>query len=734
MAELHLGFTGWAAPYFVASAIVWSMAGLVFLRGRGALRLPFVALLVTVGFTLASTGLVFSATDVRSATWLTRLSQGLSTWTAPSAVAFASASTGRPLVRLRRASLALAALGCALSLATPWVITSARAYAYGFAGRPGPLYPLALAATSGSLAAPWVIVGHLRRRERGPLDWRQLELVAAASVIGGLAFVDTLPVMGVPMPPLGWLPLTVSTAALLLAIVRYRLLDIRVAMRRTLLWLGFTLVGALPFVAVAVALVPRLGEHPLEQGVFFAALVVGMRTYVVALQPRLERLVGRRQLDLDAELARLANQAGTLQTTEELGRAIDGFLAAVDRRLAALVVIDPSGRPRVALSAWGAVPAPSRGSPLLHELHGARSLISRDHARGPARLELERACVRWGAEYLAPLVEGDRLHGLIAISPKLGGGLADTVELEALDRICVTVTAALAGARLYEQLRTLSRELEQKAEARKQSLARALEDLSGAEARLVESEKLASLGQIVAGVAADLSEQVEIAFAEVARLRDQAELLVVAAEETRASRPELADARFDEASRDVGPLLDAVTEGARRAHVIAEELATFAPAQGPAHAGRRAARLDALIDSTLTLASAQLDGVNVVRDYDASLPAVDVEPEPLGQVILNLILNAAQAMRGAGTLTLSTRRRPGVAELAVADTGPGIAPEVLPRIFEPFFTTKGPQAGTGLGLSISYGIVARQGGRLAVESAPGRGSVFRVELPLPAGD
>src|SRR5439155_710332 len=112
------------------------------------------------------------------------------------------------------------------------------------------------------------------------------------------------------------------------------------------------------------------------------------------------------------------------------------------------------------------------------------------------------------------------------------------------------------------------------------------------------------------------------------------------AEEARAARPELADARFDEASRDVGPLLDAVTEGARRAHVIAEDLATFAPAE-PApmpHGARRAANLGALIDVTLKLASAQLDG-----------------------------------------------------------------------------------------------IVQRQGGRITVESALGRGTTFRVELPLPVG-
>jgi len=193
-------------------------------------------------------------------------------------------------------------------------------------------------------------------------------------------------------------------------------------------------------------------------------------------------------------------------------------------------------------------------------------------------------------------------------------------------------------------------------------------------------------------------------------------------------------------ARDLSPILDAVSEGARRALAIASDLSGFASAEEPpvpasvatsdaAHA-RRPAHLAALIDSTLTLVTGNLADVAVVRDYDEELPAIAVETGPLGQVILNLILNATQAMRGSGTLTLSTRRLDQVAELAVADTGPGIAKDVLPRIFEPFFSTKGPTTGTGLGLSISYAIVKRHGGRILVESTVGVGTTFRVQLPL----
>src|SRR5262249_42716988 len=155
----------------------------------------------------------------------------------------------------------------------------------------------------------------------------------------------------------------------------------------------------------------------------------------------------------------------------------------------------------------------------------------------------------------------------------------------------------------------------------------------------------------------------------------------------------------------LGPLLDAVSEGARRAHGITSGLERFAGTPGlePA-AERRELVLSTLIDSTLVLVSTHLHGIEVVRDYDLTLPPVPVEPGPRGQVVPNPLPNAAQAMRGAGTLAVGTRRADPWAELSIADTGPGIPPELLSRIFEPFFTTKGPASGTGLGLSISYRI------------------------------
>jgi two-component system NtrC family sensor kinase len=735
---LTLHATPWMGAYFASGAFGAVLTSLVNARGRGPVRSRLALLLGGVTAILFTTGLVFAAGDEATATLAVRFSQAVVVWLPFFGIRFAAALARKSMPILSRLTLVTAPIGSALSLFTPFIIAGTRRYPYGYAGVAGPLYPLMLAEMLTLNAIPIVLFDALRDEER-PLERRQLGNVLAAAAVGMFAFVDILPLIGIDAPPIGWIPLLGAAGGLLLAIVRHRFLDIRMALRRALWWLASTLGGAALLAAILWPLARFTGGRRLPLVLVSAAGLFMMRVWLGVGQSRLDRLVGRRRRDLDAEMAQLTDSAATLQTTEELGRAVDRFLAALDRRLSALVVIEPTGRPRVTWSAWGSVPAPARNSPLFGDLFQARLIVSRDQVRGSGSVEIQRACVRWGAEYLAPLIDGEELLGVIAIAPKAGGSLADALELEALDRMNVTITAALASARLYERLRGLHDELEEKAEARQVSLAKALRDLRGAEQRLVQSEKLAALGQIVGGVAADLADEVAGVHARVAEVRAHTETVARAVAERLDHDPALADDELRDMSRDLGPLLDAVGEGGRRALAIAQDLSRFAPSADEEEGGpreRAPARLEELVDSTLKLCAGHLRQVNVVRQYDSALPPVAVETGPLGQVVLNLVLNATQAMRGVGTLTLITRRcdldgrSNGGAELAVRDTGPGIEPEILPRIFEPFFSTKGHTLGTGLGLSVSYGIVERHGGRIHVESALGAGTTFRVQLPL----
>ncbi|HZS11028.1 MAG TPA: ATP-binding protein, partial [Nitrospirales bacterium] len=142
--------------------------------------------------------------------------------------------------------------------------------------------------------------------------------------------------------------------------------------------------------------------------------------------------------------------------------------------------------------------------------------------------------------------------------------------------------------------------------------------------------------------------------------------------------------------------------------------------------------LNAVVDRVLFLTEHTLSAsqVKLEKDLCRDLPNILVDAHMIEQVLMNLVLNAVQAMKGGGTIRVRTRLVDDRCAIEVEDTGCGIPPNLLPRIFDPFFTTKGTGEGTGLGLSVSLGIVERHGGELLVESEVGRGSTFTVLLPL----
>ena len=267
--------------------------------------------------------------------------------------------------------------------------------------------------------------------------------------------------------------------------------------------------------------------------------------------------------------------------------------------------------------------------------------------------------------------------------------------------------------------------------------------LQETEAQLVHAEKMRSLGQLVAGVAHELNNPMSFVLANLQHVRVVVERLQRAAGARAAlplpgaARPSV-DARWPDGGIDalvaeVPALLDDCEEGARRAVGIVAELRTFSRTNE--HDAWRLADVHRGLESTLTmLAWRCARRVVVHRDFGA-IPAVECLPGQLNQVFMNLLSNALDALGAhGGNIWVTTRAHPvpGGAEgvrISVRDDGCGMTEAVRVRACEPFFTTKPVGQGTGLGLSVSFAIVARHGGVLAVESAPGAGSTVAVTLP-----
>jgi len=235
-------------------------------------------------------------------------------------------------------------------------------------------------------------------------------------------------------------------------------------------------------------------------------------------------------------------------------------------------------------------------------------------------------------------------------------------------------------------------------------------DAKKAEDGLRQAQKLASLGRLSAGLAHEINNPLSALSGEVQMVLE------------RARDPKLAASL-----RFMGRV-------SSRIENIVKGLLEFSR-QDPA-ADRQPVRIHDVLERTLKLVERRmrLAGIRVVQRYGRPMPLLHANRGQLEQVFMNVILNSRDAMPGGGVLTVSTRKAPGgFVEVAVSDTGAGIAREHLDHVFEPFFSTKDPGRGTGLGLPISHGIVSRHGGTIRISSEAGRGARVFVRLPVAHG-
>ncbi len=318
-------------------------------------------------------------------------------------------------------------------------------------------------------------------------------------------------------------------------------------------------------------------------------------------------------------------------------------------------------------------------------------LLITDLANDPRVIPEHRETIRrqgYRAALTVPVKVGDRTVGVLSIRTRRSEGYS-AEDLRTATAFASQAAVALENSRLFQETQ------------------RAYAELSETQAQLLQAGKLAAVGRLAAGVAHEVNNPLTV-------IVGQAQLLRL-----KSTDPEVLDKT------------ERICASAMRAARIISELQTFARPQ----AGQLSAvSLADVIQSVLGLHEQTLrnNGIGVDKEIAPGLPWVWGNAQQLGQVVLNLLLNAEQAVAQSGErpcITVRLTTREGGVRLVVSDTGPGIAPENLPRIFEPFFTTKPVGQGTGLGLSICYSIVAAHGGKIWAESEPGKGAALVVELP-----
>ena len=337
-----------------------------------------------------------------------------------------------------------------------------------------------------------------------------------------------------------------------------------------------------------------------------------------------------------------------------------------------------------------------------------------------------------------PLLREDTVIGSLVIRRRSEDGFAPTL-VTLMQTFAGQAVLAIENARLFQELATRGEE------ARRARIAAetALVDLRRAQDRLVQSEKMASLGQLTAGIAHEIKNPLNFVnnFSDLSvDLLD--ELHDAVGPDKIAIAAELR-AEIDDLTATLKGNLEKIAQPGRRADSIVKNMLLHSRS-GPSE--HRAIDLNTAVDEALNLAyhgaRAETPGFNITmeKDLDPQIGAVDLYPQEFTRVMLNLIGNAFYATRRRAeqmpnkhfepTLRLTTRGLGEQVEIRVRDNGTGISDAVREKIFEPFFTTKPAGEGTGLGLSLSYDIVVKQhGGQLTVESQPGVFTEFVVTLP-----
>jgi len=260
---------------------------------------------------------------------------------------------------------------------------------------------------------------------------------------------------------------------------------------------------------------------------------------------------------------------------------------------------------------------------------------------------------------------------------------------------------------MVDSIKTMKLELEEWGKTLEQKVEKRTEELITVQAQMAQSAKMASLGRLAAGVAHEINNP----------LGGILTFSMLALEECDEEHP-------------MRQNLEIIVKQTLRCRETVKGLLDFARQSSQA-----ASRTDinAVVDKTLSLLEGQsiFQNVRTIRSLQPSIPPASIDAGQLQQVVVNIVLNAVDAMEEAGTLTVETCAVPdsGQVLVKIGDTGKGIPSDIMPYIFEPFFTTKKVGKGTGLGLSIVHGIVTRAGGKVEVKSSP-RGTTFTVRLAV----
>lgn len=745
-----------AFPGFLFLGLAYALVGLFYLGvglwvWRRRPHDPGAPWLVTLGI-VAATQLSQPAPDDALGRQLNLLAAAMLPLYGPVALGLAGAFTGVRLGRvLRRVRGVVFVAAPLLTVALP---LSFEVWARGAASNQA--FRAAMVLSGAELALSIGLFLWVCRRamyaDHPPAVRRRARILAIAAALSfGLPALELMLYPFIKEPPLilvvpNLLCLVTFPVTLGYAIVRYQLFDLRVVLRRGVVYAGLSLLVSLAFVGVVLLLVQLVGVRAQSTTALWLTsflLVVGIGLLQLRVQALVDRWVHRKRDRYAAEVEAVS---------EQLVRA-HSLAAAIEIARRAFVETMRLSRAYVSLLQDGKVSCVMLGNHVDPET-GARPEVLPDRFNIEDLAPVHRA---WSQEAMTTAYDADSLPSMPGAQPLAGefwsrfglevvvplarkrDGRADTVgflllgprrdgrPLDVEDRNLVhtlghQLTVAVENALAFEQIQALKEGLEDRVQARTRDLERALADLKSAEATIIESEKQAMLGRLVAGLVHEINSPLGV-------LRSSADTLQRVLTKLEQDIEQVGTS--DGAQKRLRMARDLVAlqrGGGARIGALVDSLKNFVSLDEA-----RQKHVDVLegIDSALHILAGEIgDSVRVIREYPAKVPSVWAHAQRLNEAFLHVLQNAVHAVRQGGEIRISVvTLSPERICVTIRDTGPGIEAEALPGLFEFGFSSKNGRMGLRLGLPSSQRTVRAMGGEIRVESQVGEGTAVHIELP-----
>jgi signal transduction histidine kinase len=511
------------------------------------------------------------------------------------------------------------------------------------------------------------------------------------------------------------------------AVVKHDLFEIDAMVKRGAYYLVLTGMISLAYIAAVLAFNYGLRAGAVTDSTAFPVLfALAVLLLFNPLRARVQGFVDRVFFGTDYDsgrvLAEVGNQLAQLRQRDQIARLVrESVTRTLGNDGTRLFLADAEG-PLRELGGPGIIPAA-----VAEELGAGRVLTSSDPPESypdVASFDAMQSVLRsLGAAIAAPIQAHGALVGALTAGPKRSRQFYTADDAGLLRALAQQAAIALRHAAAYDALIELNASLERRVlerttelETANRSLEEALRELQAAEAQLVHSEKMASLGRLVAGVAHEINNPVSFIANSVAPLRRR---LAKASDAPPSETAALL--------REAEDLVGIMATGAERAAAIVKDLRSFSRLD---EATRKPLDIREGLEVSLRLLEHRWrDRITVHRDY-GDVPPIEGDPGQINQVFLNVLGNACDAIAASGNVWVTAVADRGAVRIAIRDDGPGIPTDLQSRIFDPFFTTKDVGAGTGLGLSISHGIIAAHGGSIELTSEPGEGATFTIVLPV----